>query len=71
MKVIDQLEASIGAIIVPDDMENLPPARLRRLRDSAYIVMKACDRVLAQRVYSPGPTTTGVLANLKNGKGRQ
>ena len=38
-KLIDHLEA-IAGLTMPDDLEHLPPARLRRIRDSAYVLQK-------------------------------
>lgn len=65
MTMADHLEASLAGLKLPDDLAHLPPARLRRLRDHAFIVMKACDQILAQRVCEP---KVGVLRDLKDGE---
>lgn len=65
MKLIDHLEASIAGLTMPNDLEHLPPARLRRLRDYCHVVQKVCDHLLAQRVCEP---KAGVLVDLKGGR---
>jgi hypothetical protein len=56
MTPFEHLEAALERLVVPDDLTDLPPARLRRLRDHAYVLMKTCEQVLAQRVGQPAPT---------------
>jgi hypothetical protein len=51
----DHLDAALARLKLPDDLEHLPPVRLRRLRDSAYTLQKMCDQILAQRVGQPEP----------------
>jgi hypothetical protein len=50
MNPVDHLDAALARLVLPDDLAPLPPATLRRLRDHAYVLMKACEQVLAQRV---------------------
>ncbi|HEY1245343.1 MAG TPA: hypothetical protein VGF29_11005 [Hyphomicrobiaceae bacterium] len=65
MTVTDHLDASLSSLVLPDDLANLPPAQLRRLRDNAYVLQKACDQALARRICEP---KAGILAELKNGR---
>jgi hypothetical protein len=53
MNPVDHVEAALARLVLPDDLAQLPPATLRRLRDHAYVLMKACEQVLAQRVGQP------------------